>query len=134
MNTGGTSTRRTIYLRFIKSAIVVFSLVAVVALSLFFIDSRYDTRLEAAARAPDECVLSRVVMDEGLPLSPETQAILDSQRCVDARYQQWLVIKDEPELYDAWKVLLSFAGFGFASLLVMGWVSWLLKHRAGVTS
>ena len=42
------STGRTMYLRFVASALVVASLAVVAAVPLYYIDSRYDARLEAA--------------------------------------------------------------------------------------
>lgn len=123
------STGRTIYLRFIKSALVVCSLAVVAAVPFYFIDSRYDARREAASVA-EECRTFRIVFDGAPPISAEAQAIQDSERCVDARRYWQLVLKEKPEVYDAWKALLAFAGVGVASLLVMGWVSWLLTGRA----
>lgn len=127
------STGRTIYLRFIKSALVVCSLAVVAAVPFYFIDSGWDARREAASVA-EECRTFRIVFDGAPPLSAEAeaeaQAIQSSERCVDARRYWQLVLKEKPEVYDAWKALLAFAGVGFASLLVMGWVSWLLTGRA----
>ena len=57
-------------------------------------------------------------------------ADMEAARLSGRKFAETLVRMDKPALYELWQVLVVFAGFGYAAVLAMGWVSWLTTGRA----